>query len=220
MYRVQPFLLIFVAGAEQLIYNSIYDIYFYDATAQCYITCPMHAFIALYVSTHVEGEIRGLKKMDINLQMDDTFDFVNMLLSYVADKISQVSKIDVVIALLLAADVISLSNDEDQAVSIEKIAQTSYIGGVVKNVCHYLQHDSGIAFMVNSTTCKLNHPRFLLIVPCEQRSLLFPLLVDCLMQWTHFSSLLCKELGKANVLQFLTSTLHAFFRSKPPSEVC
>ena len=60
---------------------------------------------------------------------------------------------------------------------------------------------------------------FFLTEICERKKFLLQLLVNCLMEWTHYSPLLCKVLGKANVPQFLTSTLQSYFRSEPPSPV-
>ena len=56
-------------------------------------------------------------------------------------------------------------------------------------------------------------------VPGEQCNFLLSLFVECIMQWTHFNSLLCKEFGKAGILPFLTTILRAYTKSKPPNEV-
>ena len=117
--------------------------------------------ISMHEKATLDVDFQGLEKMDESLLLDDTFGFVNMLLCYVADKNSQVSKLDVTIALLLAADVICQSNDDEQAVTVEKIARTSYIGEVVKSVSYYLQHDSGEYACTMACLIVINcHPSF------------------------------------------------------------
>ena len=54
----------------------------------------------------------------------------------------------------------------------------------------------------------------------EQCNVMLSMFVECIMQWTHFNSLLCKEFGKAGVLHFFTTILRAYTKSKPPNEVC
>ena len=99
--------------------------------------------ISMHEKDTLVADLQGSEKMDESFLPDDTFGIVNTLLCYIADKNNQVSKLDVTVVLLLVADVISQSNDDEQAVTVEKIACTSYIGEVIKSVCHYLQQESG-----------------------------------------------------------------------------
>ena len=79
---------------------------------------------------------------------DETFNFVDTLLCYATEKSNGVSNMDLVIAFLIAANVVSQSSDEAQSAVIAKIAETPYIRGVVKNVCLSLQCDSGMSCMI------------------------------------------------------------------------
>lgn len=94
------------------------------------------------------SDLQSLEKMDDSPKLEDiTFCLVDTLFCYATEKINRVSKMDVVIAFLLAADVVSQSSDDAQAEIVEKIAKTRYIGRVVKSVCQCLQHDSGISWL-------------------------------------------------------------------------
>ena len=102
------------------------------------------------VTSHLHLDLQSLVKMDDGQATlaDVTFKFVDTLLCYATEKSNGVSNMDVVIAFLIAADIVSQSSDEAQSVIIAKIAETPYIQGVVKNVCLSLQCDSGMSCMI------------------------------------------------------------------------
>ena len=101
-------------------------------------------------TSHIHLDLQSLVKMDDGQATlaDVTFNFVDTLLCYATGKNNGVSNMDVVIAFLIAANVVSQSSDEAQSVIIAKITETPYIRGVVKNVCQSLQCDLGISCMV------------------------------------------------------------------------
>ena len=175
-------------------------------------------------TSHLHLDFQSLVKMDDAQATlaDMTFNFVNTLLCYANEKNNRVSNMDIAITFLIAANVVSQSSDETQSVVIAKIAETPYISGVVENVCQSLQCDSGRS---NILYILRQEPVVSCIYPFvgvsgEQYNVMLSMFVECIMQWTHFNSLLCKEFGKAGVLHFLTTILRAYTKSKPPNEVC
>ena len=105
-------------------------------------------------TSHMHLDLRSLVKKDDGQTTlaDVTFNFVDTLLRYVTEKSNGVSNMDVVIAFLIVANVVSQSSDEVQSVIIAKIAETPYVRGVVKNVCQSLQCDSGMSCMITLYT--------------------------------------------------------------------
>lgn len=101
-------------------------------------------------TSHIHLDLQSLVKMDDGQATlaDVTFNFVDTLLCYATEKSNGISNMDVVIAFLIAANVVSQASDEAQPVVIAKIAETPYIRGIAKSVCQSLQCDSGMSCMI------------------------------------------------------------------------